>query len=97
MTDPNPDDLILVTREDMLTEQWIEPHDTATAQKKVDEISPTDPSGCAILLMVRTVDASHVNKCSRTPASRTSTWKVRLGLYRLTLVFTKDAQGRYPK
>jgi len=35
-------DLILVTRENMPTEQWIELYDTATAGKTVDVLSPVE-------------------------------------------------------
>jgi hypothetical protein len=57
------DDLILVTREDMPTEQWIDLYDTATARKTVDEMSPVE--------LVRLLDVTD-GKDGRRPSTVTS-------------------------
>ena len=56
-------DLILVTPEQMPTEQWIELYDAATAGKTVDEMSPVE--------VVRLLDVTD-GKDGRRPSSATS-------------------------
>lgn len=56
-------DIVLVTREDMPTEQWIELYDTATAGKTVEELTPVE--------LVRLLDVAE-GEDGRRPSSVTS-------------------------